>query len=103
MRQYHTVLNDINYFTFCGIITYSGSNNIKFKIWMLVSFSCNFFSKIFANVLFFVGATYFAGKKSQISRFPFPATIALSLFLGAALQIYVSKQEISIGRCFLIA
>ena len=34
-KTYHTVLNHINYFTFCRIICYSCNNSIKFKIWMI--------------------------------------------------------------------
>ena len=62
------VLNDINYFTFCCVICYSIViiSNLKFRCLFL--FSCNFFIKIFANVLFFVTATCFAGTTSPISQ-----------------------------------
>ena len=73
------------------------TSNSKFGCFFF--FSCNLLNKIFANVLFFVRATYFAGTISPTSRFLFPTTIASSLFSGAAFKKFVSKQEISIGRC----
>ena len=62
-------------------------------------FPCNFFNKLFANILFSVRATYFAGTTNPTSRCLFPATIASSLFSGAAFKKYVGKQGISFGRC----
>ena len=90
------VLNDINYFTFYHVICYGSSNNIKFKIWIIFFFTCNFSDKIFANVLFFVRVTL------RWDRFCFLfslSMIALSLFSGDAFKKYANKQKISIGRC----
>ena len=62
-------------------------------------FSCNFFNKAFANVLFFPRPTHFTETTSRTSGFLLSATILSSLFSGVAFNKYVSKQEISIGRC----
>ena len=66
--------------------------NSKFRFF----FFCNFFNKIFANVLLFVRAIHFAW---TASCYLFPTTIASSLFSGDAFKKHVNKQKISIGRC----
>ena len=52
-------------------------------------FSCNFFARIYENVLFFVRATYLVGTISVTSRFCFSINIALSVFSGDASRKYV--------------
>ena len=97
------VLIDINpFFSYFTLVTTFVTvvvviSNSKFGCF-LFSF-CNFPAKTFVNVLFFVRAAYFAGTTNPTSRFLFPITIALSLFSEDASKKYVSRHEISIGRC----
>ena len=59
------------------------SMNKKFQK-MLCCFSSSFFIKIWACFLFSVYATYFAGTTKPISRFLFPVTTAVIVFVVAA-------------------
>ena len=101
----HIVLIDINPFVHIYIscdIYYSSYSNMKIQN-LDVFFSSTFPDKTFAKVLFPVRATFFVETTSSTSRFLFPITIAMSLFSGDASQKYISRHEISIGRCLQVS